>query len=193
MLSLLVSAALAATPAAVVGQPAPDFSLPAADGRTVRLADLRGQTVVLEWFNPDCPFVKYAYAEGPQPELAVDWTGKKVTWVGINSGAPGKQGAGKDRNVKAVAEYGITWPILLDESGAVGRSYGAKTTPQVFVVDPKGVLVYAGALDNAPLGKVEGAGARVDYTSGALTTALAGGAPNPAETKPYGCSVKYKR
>lgn len=191
MLPLLLAAtALAAGPTAVVGQPAPDFTLTATDGRTVHLADLKGQTVVLEWFNPDCPFVKYAYGDGPQPELATDWTGKKVTWLGINSGAPGKQGAGKDRNVQAVQEYKIGWPILLDESGAVGHSYGAKTTPHVYVIDAKGVLVYAGALDNAPLGKADGK-ARVDYTSSALTSVLAGQPVTTAETKPYGCGVKY--
>ncbi len=139
---------------AKLGEPAPAFALPDVDGKTLSLAEFAGKTVVLEWFNPDCPFVKYAHAEaGPLRTMAKD-RGSEIVWLAINSGAPGKQGAGAERNREAKQEYAIEHPILLDESGAVGRSYGATNTPHMFVIDPSGKLTYAGALDNAPMGTV---------------------------------------
>lgn len=141
---------------AKLGQPAPAFSLPDLDGKTIGLADFAGKTVVLEWFNPDCPFVKYAHGEGgPLRTMAKD-RGDEIVWLAINSGAPGKQGAGAERNREAKQEYAIEHAILLDESGTVGRAYGATNTPHMFVIDSSGKLVYAGALDNAPLGEVKG-------------------------------------
>jgi peroxiredoxin len=113
---------------------------------------------VLEWFNPDCPFVKYAHGEGgPLESLANELTKKDgIVWLAINSGAPGKEGAGVERNKQAQAEWKLEHPILIDEDGKVGHTYGAQTTPHMFVIDPAGKLIYAGALDNAPLGRVEG-------------------------------------
>jgi hypothetical protein len=141
---------------AKLGEAAPAFSLPDLEGKTVNLSDFAGKTVVLEWFNPDCPFVKYAHGEdGPLRTLAKDRSGE-VVWLAINSGAPGKQGAGAERNREATKEYAIEHPILLDESGSVGQAYGATNTPHMFVIDGSGKLVYAGALDNAPMGKVKG-------------------------------------
>lgn len=192
---MLLSLSLAfASPAAVsvatLGQPAPDFTLMDLEGRPFHLADHRGKTVVVEWFNPGCPFVVYAHgATGPLASLPAEWTGKGVVWVAINSGAPGKEGAGLERNVAARAEYKMGYPVLLDEAGAVGHLYGAKTTPHMFIVDPAGVLVYAGGLDNAPLGKAEGP--LVSHVDAALE-AMTAGQPIPnAAPKPYGCSVKY--
>lgn len=142
--------------AATLGEPAPTFSLPDVEGNTINLADYAGKTVVLEWFNPDCPFVKYAHDQaGPLRTMAKD-RGDAIVWLAINSGAPGKQGAGAERNREAKTEYAIEHPILLDEAGTVGRAYGATNTPHMFVIDPSGKLVYAGALDNAPMGKVKG-------------------------------------
>src|SRR5690606_9499134 len=141
-------AAQPAAAAAKIGQPAPDFALPDLDGKTVRLSDFKGKTVVLEWFNPDCPFVKKAHGEGALKDMAARTAEKGVVGLAINSGAAGKQGHGKERNIKAKADYGMGHPILLDETGATGRAYGAKRTPHMYVVDPKGVLVYAGAIDN---------------------------------------------
>lgn len=182
--------ALADAPAAV-GQKAPAFSLPGTDGQTVSLAQHAGKTVVLEWFNPDCPFVKYAHGPGgPLVKASRDAQAAGVVWLAINSGAPGKQGAGRERNVAARVEYGMDYPVLLDESGAVGRAYGAKTTPHLYVVDPSGTLVYAGGLDNAPLGKPE-TGALVPHLTNALADLAAGRPVAQAQTKPYGCSVKY--
>jgi peroxiredoxin len=144
-------------PAAKVGEPAPAFSLPDLDGKQVSLADFAGKTVVLEWFNPDCPFVKYAHdGDGPLASLANEQTKAGVVWLAINSGASGKQGAGAERSKQAKAEWKLEHPILIDEDGKVGHLYGAQTTPHMFVIDAGGKLVYAGALDNAPLGRVEG-------------------------------------
>jgi peroxiredoxin len=141
---------------AKLGEAAPAFSLPDLDGKQVALADFAGKTVVLEWFNPDCPFVKYAHGEGGPLRTMAKEQGDSVVWLAINSGAPGKQGAGAERNREAKQEYAIDHAILLDEAGTVGRAYGATNTPHMFVIDPSGKLVYAGALDNAPMGKVKG-------------------------------------
>lgn len=142
---------------AKVGEAAPEFSLPNTEGEAIALADFKGKTVVLEWFNPDCPFVVYAHeGEGPLVELGNEKTQEGVVWLAINSGAPGKQGAGAERNKQAKADWKIDYPILIDEDGKVGQAYGAKTTPHMYVIDPEGKLVYAGGLDNAPLGRVEG-------------------------------------
>ena len=110
-------------------------------------------------------------------------------WLAVNSGAPGKQGAGLDANKTAVADWGMSYPVLLDENGAVGRLYGATTTPNMFVVDPKGTLVYSGALDTAPLGK--GTGPLLNYVNAAISDVSAGRAVATPTTKPYGCGVKY--
>jgi hypothetical protein len=143
-------------PTAKLGEPAPAFSLPNLDGEQVSLADFAGKTVVLEWFNPDCPFVKYAHGEGPLATLGNEQQQGGVVWLAINSGGAGKQGAGVERNRQAQAEWKLAYPILIDEDGAVGHSYGAKTTPHMFVISPEGKLVFAGGLDNAPLGKIDG-------------------------------------
>ncbi len=175
---------------AVVGQPAPDFTLPSVGGEPFTLSAQKGKTVVLEWFNPDCPFVKYAYEEGPIPKLAKHWTEQGVVWAAVNSGAPGKQGTGKERNAKAKADWSIPGPVLLDESGDVGRQFEAKTTPQIVVINPDGVLVYNGALDNAPRGDSRGA-AFTNHTEAVLEQVTRDGTAPYGRQKPYGCSVKY--
>ncbi len=175
---------------ATVGAPAPDFTLPDLDGAEVTLSALRGKTVVLEWFNPDCPFVKYAHGpKGPLRGLADAHAAQGVVWIAVNSGAPGKQGAGLERNRAAIAEYGMKHAVLRDESGAVGRLYGAKTTPQMFVINGEGLVVYAGALDNAPLGNPTGA--YENHVDAALADLAAGRPIGTPSTKSYGCSVKY--
>ena len=176
--------------AAAVGQPAPDFVLPDPDGALTRLSDHRGKVVVLEWFNPDCPFVVYAHNKGPLQTLPKKWSEQGVVWLPVNSNAAGKQGHGADRNRKAKGEYGLPQPVLLDESGAVGKAYGAKTTPQIYVINPEGVLVYNGGLDNAPLGEAPG-GTVQPFADQAIAKVVAGETPAAGRTKPYGCSVKY--
>jgi hypothetical protein len=173
-----------------VGQPAPDFSLPDLNGELTTLSQHKGKTVVLEWFNPGCPFVKYAHDEGPLSTMAASHTGdSKVVWLAINSSAEGKQGHGVEANKTAASDWKMSHPILLDASGEVGHKYGAKTTPQMFIIDESGMVAYAGALDNAPFGKVEGT--INDFVGAALSEMNAGKPVSTDHTKPYGCSVKY--
>ena len=193
-MTFLASLVLLAAPAfadagAVLGQPAPDFKLPDLAGVEPTLSQHKGKVVVLEWFNPGCPYVGYAHGEGPLKSLASEWGDKDVVWLAINSGAPGKQGHGIDLNKKATEDWKMQHPVLIDESGDVGRLYGAKTTPQMFVVDAEGKLVYGGGLDNAPMGRVEGN--KQDYLVDALVDIAEKRAIQPDQTKPYGCSVKY--
>jgi len=174
-----------------IGSAAPAFELPNLDGETVKLADHKGKVVVLEWFNPGCPFVKQAHGpEGGLQSMANSWTDKGVVWLAINSGSPGKQGTGIDTNKQAKKDWSMNHPVLLDESGTVGRSYAAKTTPQMVVIDPEGNQVYNGALDNAPFGKPKTD--KLDpITERVLAAVTAGKASPQGQSKPYGCSVKY--
>jgi peroxiredoxin len=173
-----------------VGSPAPDFTLVDTDGKQVTLSQLKGQIVVLEWFNPECPFVKFAHGSGPLSYLPGVWTDKGVKWIAINSGAPGQQGNGLDKNRTARSLWSMGYPVLLDETGEVGRLYDAKTTPQMVVIDKDGIIRYAGGLDNAPMGKTEG-NAVIPHVQNALTAVMTGKAVEVPSSKPYGCSVKY--
>jgi peroxiredoxin len=185
---------LAAAPAhAEVGKPAPDFTLPDVDGKSVSLAAFKGKPVVLEWFNPGCPFVRASHTAGSLKGLAAEQIAQGVTWLAINSGAPGKQGNGAEATRQGQTTFGMQHPVLLDESGAVGRLYGAERTPQLYVINAEGVLVYRGAIDNSPDGEGQSpeGGKLVNYVASALQAVRTGGAVEPAETKPYGCTVKY--
>jgi peroxiredoxin len=184
-----------ADPAAVaaVGQPAPDFTLPGADGKTYKLSDFKGKRVVLEWFNPECPFVKAAHETGPLKDLAGKTTATGVTWLAINSGAPGRQGHGAELNAAAANNWNLAHPVLLDETGAVGKAYGATNTPHMYLIDDRGVLVYRGALDNAPMGTPDPAGPRLAYLEDALAALAAGKALAQGETRAWGCSVKFAK
>jgi peroxiredoxin len=185
-------ASLAASPVDV-GAKAPDFTLKDLDGHEVHLADLRGKPVVLEWFNPKCPFVNMAHTKGSLKNTAARHTAEGVVWLGIDSSAPGKQGHDPADIRDAVGRFGVTHPILIDESGAVGRAYGATNTPHMFVVDKAGMLVYSGAIDNSPDG--EGlspqGGTLVNYVDAALSDLAAGRPVQTPRTKAYGCGVKY--
>jgi len=194
------SAAVAEPQAAALGKPAPDFTLQDTDGKSVQLSSLRGKTVVLEWFNPDCPFVKHARGPGPLKGFAQRVSSPSLVWLSINSSGPNKQGWGLERNRAAKQEYGMQNQVLLDETGKVGRTYGAQKTPHLFVIDPKGVLVYRGGLDNAPVGVVDddrpklpgsASGALEPYLDNALRDLAQAKALRMADTPPYGCSVKY--
>jgi peroxiredoxin len=178
---------------AEIGKPAPDFELRDLDGKPVRLGQSRGKVVVLEWFNPECPFVRASHTKGSLKGLAERYVAKGVVWLAINSGAAGKQGHGVEANRAGKERYGLTHPILLDESGDVGRAYGAKHTPHMYVIDEKGTLVYRGAIDNAPDGEGEApqGGALVNYVDAALADLAAGRPVKVPETEAYGCSVKY--
>jgi peroxiredoxin len=174
-----------------VGKPAPDFSLPDLDGKTVQLSQFKGKTVVLEWFNPDCPFVKANHTKGSLKGMAKRFADKGIVWLAVNSSAAGKQGHGADVNRKGKETYGIDYPILLDEKGDVGKMYAARTTPHMYIIDPQGVLVYKGAIDNTPGSDPEPDDKVVNYVETALGELGAGKAVTTKETEPYGCSVKY--
>jgi cytochrome oxidase Cu insertion factor (SCO1/SenC/PrrC family) len=181
------------TASAAIGKPAPDFELRDLDARTMRLSQQRGKTVVIEWFNPECPFVRASHTKGSLKGLAEKHIPKGVVWLAINSGAKGKQGYGVEANRAGIERYGMKYPVLLDETGEVGHAYDAKHTPHMYVIDAKGVLVYRGAIDNSPDGEGESpiGGTLVNYVDAALADLAAGRPVKTAETEAYGCSVKY--
>ena len=179
--------------AAKVGQPAPDFTGQGSDGKSYHLADLKGKYVVLEWSNEGCPFVKKHYGSGNMQRLQKEWTGKGVTWLTILSSAPGKEGhvTADQENAYLKEKKAAPTAALLDPTGTIGNLYSAKTTPHMFVIDPKGTLVYEGAIDDkASADPADIAGAK-NYVSAALTDLMAGKAVAESTTRPYGCSVKY--
>jgi len=176
---------------AVVGQPAPDFELPTLAAEPVKLSSLQGKTVILEWFNPGCPFVKHVWTEDVMPPTVKQALERgNVTWLAINSSAPGKQGHGVETNTTAKEKWNIEHHVLLDPTGVVGKAYDAKTTPQMFIIDPAGVLVYDGAIDDAPLGRKK-KGDPLNYVNLAMDDLAGGKAVGTPQTQPYGCSVKY--
>lgn len=174
---------------AALGKSAPDFKLPALGGGEHSLSQYKGKVVVLEWFNPDCPFVKAAHENGALKTAAKD--NQDVVWLAINSGAPGKQGHGKETNTAGRDRYGMAHPILLDEDGKVGAAYQAQRTPQMYIVDAQGKLVYRGALDNTGSGDPQDSENYVNHLEEALKDVRAGKPVRTPETKAWGCSVKY--
>ncbi len=183
----------ASAQAALIGKPAPAFTLKDLDGNEVALASFKGKPVVLEWFNPQCPYVKKAHGQGSLVGTAKKHTDAGAVWLAINSGAPGKQGHDPAVNAEAVKTWSLSHPVLRDEDGAVGHAYGATNTPNMYVIDAAGVLVYAGAIDNSPDG--EGAtpagGTLVNHVDAALADLAAGRPVATPSTEPYGCGVKY--
>jgi peroxiredoxin len=185
--------ASAAVGHAALGQPAPDFTLPDLSGKPVRLSSFRGKMVVLEWFNPGCPFVRASHTSGSLVNAAQKQAAQGVVWLAINSGAPGKQGHGVDTNREGAQRYALQHPILIDDSGSVGRAYGAERTPHMFVIDQQGVLRYEGAIDNSPdgEGKSPEGDRLIDFVDSAIQDLRAGRPVRTPKTEPYGCSVKY--
>ncbi|MFG0328453.1 MAG: redoxin domain-containing protein [Phycisphaerales bacterium] len=174
-----------------IGEKAPDFTLTDHTGKSHKLSDYKGKIVVLEWFNPECPFVVYAHGDGPLHDMGNKEMKDGVVWFAINSGAEGEQGTGLEKNIRYAKEWEMGYPILFDESGDVGRMYMAKRTPQMYIIDKEGVLRYNGALDNAPMGKKDGE--YKDYLVVALQQVKNGETVSESETKPYGCNVKYRK
>lgn len=176
---------------AELGKPAPDFTLATLDGDPVKLSDHRGKIVVLEWFNPDCPFVNQAHSSGSLKGLAKRHAADGVVWIAVNSNAEGKQGHDPDRNRDGRTRFGIDYPIALDRDGRVGRAYDAGRTPEMMVIAADGTLVYRGALDNSSGGDLEDVDEVKNYVDMAIEDLKAKRAVREPETKAWGCSVKY--
>lgn len=176
-----------------VNQPAPDFTAIDSNGNQHSLSDFRGKTVVLEWTNHDCPYVRKHYDSGNMQALQKAATGKGVVWLTIISSAPGKQGhvSGKEANMLTQKRNASPTAVLLDESGQIGRMYGAKTTPHMYIIDPEGALVYMGGIDSIPSTKQSDIPNATNYVDVALRSMSNGQPIKDSITRPYGCSVKY--
>ena len=193
MAAALGPSARPAAAVGVVGQPAPGFTLTDSNGRPHSLADLQGKVVVLEWWNPECPFVGKHYGSGNMQKLQHTYTGKGVVWLSINSSAPGKQGNFAPDVIETMFKErkAASTAYLIDSDGAVGRAYGAKTTPHMFVIDASGKVAYAGGIDDKPSTDLEDIAAAKNYVQAALDEVLAGKPVSIPTSTPYGCSVKY--
>jgi peroxiredoxin len=176
-----------AAAAASVGAAAPAFSLSDQSGKKVSLSDYSGSVVVLEWINPDCPFVQRHAKAKTMATLAQKYGDKGIVWLGINS----TNYMNADTNRKWVDDNSLPYAVLDDRAGEVGRSYGARTTPHMFIIDKSGTLVYQGAIDDDPQGTK--GGSALNYVDAALAEVLAGKAVSAPQTKAYGCSVKYAK
>lgn len=181
---------------AVAGEPAEkaqDFTLKDTKGQEHTLSGYQGKFVVLEWTNYECPFVQKHYGAGNMQSLQKRYTAKDVIWLTICSSAPAKQGYNTPEkwNDLLAARGAAATALLIDDKGTVGRLYGAKTTPQMFVINPAGEIIYKGAIDDKPsFNPADIAGAK-NYVRAALDAAMAGNAVETASSAPYGCSVKY--
>lgn len=188
---LLAASAVQAETA--VNQPAPTFSAQTADGGKLNLADLSGKTVILEWTNHECPFVKKHYDSGNIQGLQKQAAAQGVVWLQIISSAPGKEGyvdAATAKKLNADRGAGPS-QIVFDPSGAIGKLYGATNTPQFFIINHHGLLVYKGGIDSIPSADTADIAQAENYISAALKELAAGKAISKSSTKPYGCSVKY--
>jgi peroxiredoxin len=177
---------------AQIGRPAPDFALKDVNGKPFTLSQYKGKTVVLEWFNPGCPFVTRNHEKGPLKDMAARVQQTGIVWLTINSNGPGTEGNGIDNNKAGIARLHIVNPVLIDEDGKVGHAFGARTTPHMFVIDAIGNLVYRGAIDNAQDGETTGGATFQNYVESALADVAQNHAVRTPETQSYGCSVKYR-
>lgn len=191
---LLTVAAATASAAAKVDSPAPAFTLKDSNGKEHSLEDFKGKYVVLEWVNYDCPFVRKHYRSGNMQKLQTAYTDKDVVWLSICSSAPGKQGhfEGEDLTARIAEEKAVPTAYLVDADGSVGKEYDAKTTPHMYVINPEGVLIYAGAIDDKASTDVDDVRGAKNHVAAALDAAMAGKTIAVKSSKPYGCSVKYK-
>jgi peroxiredoxin len=175
------------------GAVAPEFTAKDSSGADVSLKDLKGKIVVLEWFNPNCPFVKKFYANGDMQRFQKDAAAKGVVWLTVSSSAPGKNGhLTQETAAKMKDELSMNAKaLLLDADGSIGKAYGARTTPHLFVVDAAGKIAYAGAIDSAPSTDSSDIAGATNYVALAIDALVAGKPVETPSTEPYGCSVKY--
>jgi peroxiredoxin len=176
-----------------VASPAPDFTATDTYGRPHKLSEYKGKFVVLEWHNRDCPYTHKHYASGNMQKLQKEWTGKGIVWFTVISSAPGKQGyvTADDENAYVKQVGASPTAVLLDPKGDLGRLYEAKTTPQMFIINPDGALIYDGAIDSKPTSNQADIAKATNYVRAALEEATAGRPVTVPVSRPYGCSVKY--
>jgi peroxiredoxin len=174
---------------AAVGQPAPAFTLQDQEGKPHSLADYQGKVIVLEWFNEGCPYVQKYYRDGHMNRLADRYEDQGVVWLAVNS----TSGRSNDDNRKIAQKWHIDRPILNDSDGQVGKAYGATNTPQMFVIDQAGRIAYLGAIDDNDDASTESIAGSTNYVAAALDAVLKGEPVAMAQTKPYGCTVKYSQ
>ncbi|MFD2165380.1 redoxin domain-containing protein [Thalassotalea euphylliae] len=188
MLPFITSAAVK------VDKTAPTFALQNSQGQTVNLSDYAGKYVVLEWTNHLCPYVKKHYESDNMQALQRKYTEQDVVWLSIISSAPGKQGHVSPEKADELTQTRKAAPshVLFDESGEVGKLYGAKTTPHMYIIDPKGMLRYAGAIDSIKSANPADIAKATNYVDAGMNSLMAGAAVDKKLTAPYGCSVKYK-
>jgi len=191
-LALLVAAGTAVA-APQIGQPAPEFTLTDSNGQSHNLSDFKGKFVVLEWLNHGCPFVQKHYDGGNMQGLQKEYTGKDVVWLSIASSAPGKQGHMSPEETNKTKEEKDAAPtaVLIDADGTVGKLYDAKVTPELFVINPEGTLIYAGAIDDKKSVDAADVAGATNYVKQALDEAMAGNPVSTPQTEAYGCGVKY--
>jgi len=192
--TILAAGALYAADIPPVGSAAPDFSVPDASGKTQSLSQYKGKYVVLEWFNPECPFVKKHYGSDNMQKLQSEYTGKGVVWLTIDSNAPGTEGNISPDQAQKIMNSWKTHQtaLLLDPDSKVAKLYGAKNTPNMVVINPEGKIVYEGAIDSKASPNPADIPKSTNYVKAALDESLAGKPVSNPTTKPYGCTVKYK-
>jgi peroxiredoxin len=193
-LTTVIASALYASDSPPVGSAAPSFSATDSNGKTVSLDDYKGKYVVLEWFNPECPFVKKHYGSGNMQKLQKNFTDKGVAWLTIDSNAAGKEGnLTAEQANKTMADWKVhSTALLLDPNGKVGKAYGAKNTPHMFIISPEGKVIYEGAIDSKASPNPDDIPSSTNYVKVALDEALAGKKVTTPSSRPYGCSVKYE-
>jgi peroxiredoxin len=179
--------------AAKVGTTAPDFTGMSSTGQQLSLSQYQGKYVVLQWHNKDCPYVQAQYDSGNMQKLQKEWTSSGVIWLTIISSAVGKQGYVDGNGAEFDVRNTGAAPTasILDPTGKIGRAYRAQTTPHMFVINPEGILIYDGAIDNRATTSKANVGGSINYVSMALTESMAGKALGHPTSRPYGCSVKY--
>ncbi|MFN4184719.1 MAG: redoxin domain-containing protein [Hyphomonas sp.] len=191
----LIASTAEASPAPAFGAAAPAFTGTTSNGETVSLSDFEGKTVILEWTNDGCPFVKKHYADPPSnmQSLQKSASADDIVWLSVISSRPGAQGhvSAEGANELTATRGAAPAHVILDESGDIGRLFGAKTTPHMYIVTPEGKLVYDGAIDSIPSARVEDIPKADNYVTAALDDLAAGKPVATPSSKPYGCAVKY--
>lgn len=190
---LVASLATAAAAQVRIGAPAPNFTATDSHGKTHSLDEYRGKFVVLEWHNQGCPYTRKHYLSGNMQDLQKEWTAKGVAWFTVISSAPGQEGyvTASEENAYMAKMHADPTAALLDPSGKIGHLYDAKTTPDMYIINPSGKLIYSGAIDNRPTTDESDIKGADNYVNDALTEAMDGKPVAKPYTRPYGCSVKY--